>query len=551
MRLSRLALALTLALPALAQAAFPNGIAAGDVSHTAAVLWARSDQPGTLTLELARDADFDHVLDSSIAQVADTTQPVKWSVDRLLPGRTYHYRAIDSAGSEARGRFQTPHLLGRQGLRFGVSGDWRGELAPYPAIRNAPARGLDFFVELGDTIYAENYDDPAIPTAATLAEYRAKYDQGFSEYNGLNAWRDLFAVTPVYATIDDHEVVNDFAGGAHPGSDARFDATGSFINETHRFADGLRAFQEYMPLDPQVYGATGDPRTSGKVKLYRSQRFGRDAAIFVLDARSFRDQELPAANPLDPASVGGWLVGTFNPARTMLGRRQVEDLKRDLLAAHWQGVTWKFVMLPEPVQNLGVVGGSDRYEGYAAERTELLKFINERRIRNVVFIAADIHGTVVNNLTYQDGPGQPQIPVQSWEISTGAVAYDAPFGPTVTALAYGLGLPGTLPPAVYATLPAVQKEAYITGLVNAQITPLGYDPLGLEGSGIPATLLQGGWTATNSYGWTEFDIDPRSQRLTVTTYGIEAYTMAQMQSDPDYYTGLTPSIVSQFRVEAR
>ena len=40
------------------------------------------------------------------------------------------------------------------GLRFGVAGDWRGELAPYPAISNVAGRNLDFFVEHGDTIYA-------------------------------------------------------------------------------------------------------------------------------------------------------------------------------------------------------------------------------------------------------------------------------------------------------------------------------------------------------------------------------------------------------------
>jgi phosphodiesterase/alkaline phosphatase D-like protein len=92
-------------------------------------------------------------------------------------------------------------------------------------------------------------------------------------------------------------------------------------------------------------------------------------------------------------------------------------------------------MLPEPIQNLGVIAASDRYEGYAAERAALLKFIDDNNISNVVFVSADIHGTLVNNLTYQLGPGLPQIPTNAFEISTGSVAYDAPFGPTVLQLA--------------------------------------------------------------------------------------------------------------------
>jgi phosphodiesterase/alkaline phosphatase D-like protein len=554
MRSTLLASAVALALfqPLFARAdALPNGVASGDPHARGAVLLARAGQPGTLTFEVAADASFARILRSHVAPVADATQPVKWAVNGLRSGRTYHFRATDNLGNMSAGQFTTPFEDGKHGLRFGVTGDWRGELAPYPAVSNIPARGLGFLVALGDTIYAENYDDPAVPTASTLIEYRAKYDQTRSAKFGVNTWADVHAATPLFATIDDHEVINDFAGGAHPSTDDRFDATGSYINETHRYTDGLRAFQEYMPLQPQVYGATGDARTSGKPRLYRERQFGQDAAIFVLDARSFRDQELTLNNPLDPVEVGGFLYASFDASRTMLGRRQIDDLKAGLLRAREAGVSWKFVMVPEPIQNLGVVGAGDRFEGYAAERSEILRFVRDNDIRNVVFVAADIHGTLVNNLSYQDGLGQPQIAVNSWEISTGAVAFDAPFGPTVAGLAFALGLPGALDPAVYAVLPVAQQEGYIQAVVNSQVLALGYDAVGLDGSGIPATLLSGGYTATNSYGWTEFEIDANTQALTVTTWGVPAYTKTQMEADPATYATLVPAIVGQFRVDAQ
>jgi hypothetical protein len=97
------------------------------------------------------------------------------------------------------------------------------------------------------------------------------------------------------------------------------------------------------------------------------------------------------------------------------------------------------VNIGEPTQNLGVLGASDRYEGYAAERAALLNFVKVNNIQNVVFVTADIHGTLVNNLTYQTSPGGPQIQSGAWEISTGSGGYDAPFGPTVAGLAAQLG----------------------------------------------------------------------------------------------------------------
>ena len=54
--------------------------------------------------------------------------------------------------------------------------------------------------------------------------------------------------------------------------------------------------------------------------------------------------------------------------------------------------------------------------------------------------------------------------------------------------------------------------------------------------------------AAHIFGWTQFDIDPDTQVLTVTTYGIEAYTEAELLADPAAILGRVPGIVSQFEV---
>jgi phosphodiesterase/alkaline phosphatase D-like protein len=215
--------------------------------------------------------------------------------------------------------------------------------------------------------------------------------------------------------MTDHEVTNNFAGGAPPASDARFSGTkATFINDTPLYENGIRAFQEYNALRNETYGSSTrsspvEARFDGEQKFYRFNTYGDDAAILVVDARSFRDAPLKAADVSSSLDVGRFMYQSFDSGRTLLGRTQLDLLKHDLAKSQADGITWKFVMLPEPIQNLGPVGAEDRFEGYAAERTSLLRFIKEQGIENVVFVSADHHGTVINNLTYQTGVGGSQI----------------------------------------------------------------------------------------------------------------------------------------------
>jgi len=537
-------------LPASAQ--LIHGVAVGETTSESALLWARSLALGDLRFEISEDSSFSSMLGSSTVSNTVIDKAAPKLMQGLTAGTRYHYRVVDASGDSATGTFKTPHVTGRAGFRMGVAGDWRGELVPVISLRNASARALDMFMCLGDTIYAD-VASPAVPLsqAQTLADFRTKHAEALTQRFGVNAMRDLRQSTSVFAMIDDHEVTNDFAGGAPAGSDPRFGpAPSGFLNSSDLYRNGLQAFQEYHPIDPQVWSGTSQVRMEGLPKLYRTRRFGSDAQFFAVDPRSFRDAGLTPANPADPSGWPAFIASTFTPGRTMLGTPQLAQLKADLLAAQDEGVTWKFVMVSEPVQNLGILQASDRFEGYAAERADLLHFIKTSGIRNVVFISADIHGTLVNNLTYNLAPFTPQISSGAWEITTGSGAYAAPFGPTVAGIAASLGLPGTIPLGTYLSLPAAQQEAYLQGLINAQITPLGYDPLGLQGSDIPFTQLVGGPTVTNSFGWTEFDVDALTQRLTVTTWATPWYDEAMLLAAPGAITSLQPQVVQQFTVDA-
>lgn len=531
---------------------FPNGVASGDTTQTTTVLWTRSTTLGTLTFEVATDPDFSAIVITQSAAVTDATLPVKVQIEGLTPATQYHFRVTDSGGATQVGAFRTAAETGTfAGLRFGVSGDWRGELSPYAAITNVAAANLDFFVLHGDTIYAD-VASPAVPKAQaiTLEEYRAKHAEVYGERAGFNVWAEIRATTSVLATIDDHEVTNDFSGGASPETDPRFaDGAAEFVNDATLYETGMQAFQEYNPLRDEFYGETGDPRTAGERKLYRAMTYGSDAAVFVIDTRSFRDGPIPDVTDFsNQLAVLQFLRQTYDPARTFLGAQQFQDLQNDLLAAHEAGITWKFVMVPEPIQNLGVVASSDRYEGYNAERTALLKFIRDNQITNVVFVAADIHGTIVNNLHYQERPLGDMIAVDSFEITTGAVAYYAPFGPTVVQLAADLGFIEPTQATSYLEGNRAAKEQFLNALLVGQLTPLGFTLPGLDDSALDAELLQGGYTATSTFGWTLFEIDAATQQLRVTTYGIDPYSPEEVAADPATIMMRTPEVVSEFIV---
>jgi phosphodiesterase/alkaline phosphatase D-like protein len=521
----------------------PNGVAAGDVDQETGLLWARATTPGVLLFEYSSHSNFQLTIPVQVA-VSDPSVPVKIAIP-VRENTQYYYRATDAAGARNEGTFRTPAADGYHGLRFGVSGDWRGELAPYPSVSNAPDRRLDFFVALGDTVYA---DMPSIDfpggQARTLEEFRTKHNEVYGERFGGNWITRLRESTAFFVAIDDHEVTNDFSGGAPPESDPRFDQTGAFINETQLFNNGLQAFQEYNPVHDEFYGETGDPRTANKRKLYRFRRYGHDAAIFLLDARSFRDEGLPELLTLPTLwEFQAYMEASFDDSRTMLGEVQLQELMDGLLFAEAEGITWKFVLVPEPIQNLGPILASDRFEGYAYERSRLLSFINRNDIHNVVFVAADIHATIVNDLTYQLNPLEGQIASTAFEITTGSVAYAAPFGPTVLAFTPEL-LQG-----FYGRLDQAGRINFVRNAGNALLSLYGYPWIGLESSPIDAQLLQGGYLAVSTFGWTEFEIDAASQCLMVTTYGIQWYDRDDLFEEPDEVLSREPRIVSQFRVE--
>jgi alkaline phosphatase D len=260
-------------------------------------------------------------------------------LEGLAPGAEYVYRAVieGAAGRGPVGRFRTPPAAARE-FSFGFSADLEAGHQPFTLLDSVTRRALDFFVLLGDTVYA---DVPRARFVPTVAHYRDKHRENRQDAHLAG----LLATTPVYAVWDDHEVHNDF------------DGTSPYV------AAGRQAFREYWP----VRGEGGDATV-----LYRRFAWGPGADFFVLDCRQYR-------HPKDAAD---------GPAKTMLGARQKAWLKDGLRASR---APFKFVLSSVPLHG---PWGPDRWAGYATERDELLAFVRRERIAGVVVLSADVHAAV-------------------------------------------------------------------------------------------------------------------------------------------------------------
>jgi len=400
-RLVLLAFVAVSATPALAattpgRVAFPNGVAVGEVTPTTAVVWTTTDRPAAVKLEVFGHPSFRgrDVFHRTVRTAASDDFTAHVEATGLSPATTYFYRWRHGAETGPTGTFRTAPSVGTAAdVRFAVTGDSDGTLVNgQPVFNNFEvldairAEAPDFWMYLGDTIYADSGLRPAGP-ATTVDEYRDAY----AVNRGYPALRALLASTSTYAMWDDHEVHNDFDGQTV---------------DPARYAAGRQAFLEWMPF---TGGTLVDPTCAGD-PLFRTFSWGSEVDVIVLDERSCRSADvsticggdlaptLPTALRTQfglPASPpAGCLEAIFDPTRTMLGPVQLAAFEQALLNSR---ATFKLVMNEVPIQQYWALP-YDRWEGYGAERNEVIDVIRDNGITGVAFLATDNHANFFNDV---------------------------------------------------------------------------------------------------------------------------------------------------------
>jgi alkaline phosphatase D len=339
------------------------GPASFDVTATSALVWLRAAAGARVRLEYGTSAELDGAtLTAPVVATEATDYTVVSDLTDLAPDTPYYYRGLVSSddGEWVKGpigRFRTAPASPRE-FRFAWSGDMEAGHRPFALFDHVTAQAPDFFLMVGDTMYA---DVPKERFVASLAHYRSKHRENRAD----GPLQRMLAALPVTAIWDDHEVQNDF-------------------DRTHSAqADGRRAFREYWPI-----------RTADT--LYRRFTWTPAADVFVLDCRSSRSPNRE----------------TDGPAKTMLGATQKAWLKEALRAS---SAIFKFVVSSVPFLP---AGRQDSWAGFQTERRELVEFIRNETIRNVVVLSADIH------MAYDfEGEGLQQFvagPIAAWVHCRGA-----------------------------------------------------------------------------------------------------------------------------------
>jgi phosphodiesterase/alkaline phosphatase D-like protein/arylsulfatase A-like enzyme len=536
----------------LAKLAF-TGVAAGDATVNDAILWTRTYDPITnkgsntnLTAQVSTDANFGTIAFTynvpARTDGLDHDGTAKIDATGLASGTKYYYRFKTATGETSQvGSFKTAYdPTAKVAVRFAASGDYDGLMRPYPSTADFGKLNLDFFGNLGDTIYetasksSPAAADPNVNLAQALIDYHAKYLEGFQPTTpgGFASLQTLFASQGVYSALDNHELGNkQYINGGAPvtlatlasnGSSNTADdvnTTGKFLNQTAPFKTLEQAYNDYVPIKEKLVVAPSDPRSNGTQQLYNTQQWGQNVVYINTDTRSYRDARLKKAD----GTTDDTGARADNPDRTMLGKTQLAWLKQNLLDAQKNGTTWKFVATSDPIDQLGAIGsgadgGKSWIGGYRAERNDLLKFIADNGIKNVVFLSADDHQNRINELTYFDNVNDPT----SVRVLQNALSIvDGPIGATG---------PDVNTDHSFAAVKALADKLVATQTA-AGVNPIGLDP---NFAGLKNVVREGDPTANtnrqavdfyspDTYNYTTFDISADGKTLNISVQGINSY----------------------------
>ena len=421
----------------------PFGAQSGDITSNRGIVWSRSDRPARMIVEYGTTESFQNarrIVGPAALESSDFT--VRVDLNDLPAGQKVFYRVVFQDLNDIKrlsdpmiGSFRTAPQTKRDvsfvwggdvcGQGWGINPDFGG-MKIFEEMRKLQP---DFFIHSGDSIYADGViqaevklGDGSIWKNITTPE-KSKVAETLNEFRGNHRYnlmdenlRRFNAEVPMFAQWDDHEVRNNW----YPGQildDNRY----TVKSVDMLAARAKRAFLDYMPIrfNPE------DPE-----RVYRIYHYGPLLDIFMLDERSYRGPNTQNRQT------------TMSDETAFLGNAQLNRIKQELLSSK---ATWKVIASDMPIGV--IVTDEKRFESWAngngpalgreLELAELLRFIKQRKIKNVVWFTADVHYTAA----YYYDPAKAQFTDFNpfWEFIAGPLnagtfgpgEMDDTFGPQV------------------------------------------------------------------------------------------------------------------------
>lgn len=323
-----------------------HGPMLGCVTENSAQIWVRTENETTVEIKAyvcddQGQAGSTVVSSGSAQSSSEQDYTALISLTGLHPMTSYEYDVIidgATALAGARPRFTTfspPSGSGQLKIAFGGGAGYTPQNERM--WDTIASRKPDALLQMGDNVYIDLPEQPR-----GLHRYTYYRRQSRPEY------RHLVASTPVYAVWDDHDCAMDDVW------------MGPYLDRPSWKPAMLKLFQQNW-VNP-AYGTPDAPGCWFTATL-------KDIDFFFLDTRYFR------TNP-------------FAETRTMLGPVQKQRLLSWLNDSH---SVFKVIVSSVPVAPNAKPGSRDTWDGFNAERAEILSWLDTHRIEGVVFLSADRH----------------------------------------------------------------------------------------------------------------------------------------------------------------
>ncbi len=402
---------------------FFHGVASGDPLEDRVIIWTRvtpesmSNEPVDVNWFVATSPNLDNIVQTGTYTTGpERDYTVKVDVEGLEPGQTYYYVFSANGAYSLIGKTKTTPIAGQAShLRFGVVSCSNFQAGYFNAYKRLSERtDLDAIIHLGDYIYEYadgGYGDSTLTSnrplepaneIVTLEEYRARY----STYRLDTALARAHQQHPFIAVWDDHESANDaYTDGAQNHTEG---AEGSWTN---RKAVAKQVYFEWMPI-----------RENADESIYRTIRYGNLMDLIMLDTRlEGREEQI-----LDVTSPE-----LYSPERTLLGNEQKAWLFNELSTsqAKWKVIGQQVIFSQFNVGWAALIDPSgpsfqelesiflDIWDGYPAERAQIIDYLSTEEIDNVVVLTGDFHSTFAYDVTaepvdlqFQEVPGVGTLP---------------------------------------------------------------------------------------------------------------------------------------------
>ncbi|MCU1749829.1 alkaline phosphatase D family protein [Pseudomonas sp. 6D_7.1_Bac1] len=283
--------------------------------------------------------------------------PLQW------PKEIYRFRTASSKTNAARGYVVGSCRYLR--MTLGVpSAPAKGDriFAAINVLAEKSSPPISALLMTGDQVYVDdlNFLSPDREFKEIISKYRAAFSQPHIQKS--------MASLATYMILDDHEIEDNW-----PANESAADKL--------LYKNAMAAYELYQASHSPVHELLPDGQPSRELKHYWYQFSNGDIEWFVTDSRTRRTLSADDRRILDAEQEQAllkWLINS--PARVKF-------------------VVTSVMFYPDRKHH-----GDDAWKAFPEQRLRLLETIRTHKIKNVIFVSGDVHGSLTSRLSHSEDP---------------------------------------------------------------------------------------------------------------------------------------------------